>query len=84
MAEELQEPAPVLMTLNLCLTDKAMNNEFAKQNVLLYNIDVVQKVKTTDVFHSIGSKYLMYSKLTKSKSKTVREKNLVTQCAPFL
>ena len=56
MAEELQEPALVLMTLNLCHTDEVMNNEFAKQNVLLYNIDVVQKVKTTDVFHSIGSK----------------------------
>ena len=56
MAGELQEPALVLMILNLCPTDKVMNNEFAKQNVLLYNIDVVQRVKMTDVFRSIGSK----------------------------
>ncbi len=56
MVEELQEPVLVLMILNLCPTDKVRNNEYARQNVLLYNIDVVQRVKTTDVFHSIGSK----------------------------
>lgn len=38
------------MILNLCRI-----NGLVKQNVLLYNTDVVRKEKMTDVFHSIGN-----------------------------